>query len=80
MHVTRTMSTGVLATLVILPLATIGVTATSVAMSVPAGASPTPLTIACAWILRAEKWGFMPVSSKPYCGTDYPGTSTRTSS
>ena len=34
----------------------------------------------CAWVLRAEKSGFVPVSSKPFCGTDYPGTSTRTSS
>ena len=29
----------------------------------------------CAWVLRAEKSGFVPVSSKPLCGTDYPGTS-----
>ena len=34
----------------------------------------------CAWVLRAEKSGFVPISSKPFCGTDYAGTSTRTSS
>ena len=34
----------------------------------------------CAWVLRADKSGFVPISSKPVCGTDYPGTSTRTSS
>ena len=34
----------------------------------------------CAWVLRADKSGFMPTSSKPVCGTDYPGTSLRTSS
>ncbi len=34
----------------------------------------------CAWVLRAEKSGFVPASSKPFCGTDYPGTSTNTSS
>ena len=34
----------------------------------------------CGWILKAEKSGFVPVSSKPFCGTDYKGTSTRTGS
>jgi branched-chain amino acid transport system substrate-binding protein len=34
----------------------------------------------CAWVLRAAKSGFVPISSKPVCGTDYAGTSTRTSS
>ena len=34
----------------------------------------------CAWVLRAEKSGFVPISSKPVCGTDYSGTSTLTSS
>jgi branched-chain amino acid transport system substrate-binding protein len=34
----------------------------------------------CAWVLRAEKSGFVPISSKPVCGTDYAGTKTRTSS
>ena len=34
----------------------------------------------CAWVLRADKSGFVPISSKPFCGTDYPGTSTRTGS
>jgi len=30
----------------------------------------------CAWIMKAEKTGFALVSSKPFCGTDLPGTST----
>jgi branched-chain amino acid transport system substrate-binding protein len=34
----------------------------------------------CAWILRAEKSGFVPVSAKPFCGTDFAGTSTLTGS
>ena len=34
----------------------------------------------CAWVLRAEKSGFVPIASKAFCGTDYPGTTTRTSS
>ncbi len=34
----------------------------------------------CAWVLRAQKSGFVPISSKPFCGTDYAGTSTRTGS
>jgi len=34
----------------------------------------------CAWVLQAQKSGFVPISSKPVCGTDYPGTSTLTSS
>jgi len=34
----------------------------------------------CAWVLRAAKSGFVPISSKPVCGTDYAGTSTRTNS
>jgi hypothetical protein len=34
----------------------------------------------CAWILQAQKSGFVPISSKPFCGTDYPGTSTNSSS
>ena len=29
----------------------------------------------CAWVLQAEKSGFVPISSKPVCGTDYAGTS-----
>lgn len=29
----------------------------------------------CAWVLEAEKSGFVPISSKPVCGTDYAGTS-----
>jgi branched-chain amino acid transport system substrate-binding protein len=31
----------------------------------------------CAWVMRAEKSGFVPVSAKPFCGTDYKGTSLR---
>jgi branched-chain amino acid transport system substrate-binding protein len=34
----------------------------------------------CAWVLRAEKSGFVPVSSKAFCGTDFAGTSTVTGS
>jgi branched-chain amino acid transport system substrate-binding protein len=30
----------------------------------------------CTWIMQAGKNGFTPVSSKPVCGTDIPGTST----
>jgi branched-chain amino acid transport system substrate-binding protein len=30
----------------------------------------------CTWIMQAEKNGYTPVSSQPYCGTDIPGTST----
>ncbi|HXY28130.1 MAG TPA: ABC transporter substrate-binding protein [Acidimicrobiales bacterium] len=30
----------------------------------------------CSWFLRAEPSGFVPVSSKPWCGRDVPGTST----
>jgi ABC-type branched-subunit amino acid transport system substrate-binding protein len=34
----------------------------------------------CAWVMQAEKTGFVAVSSQPYCGTDLPGTSTASSS
>jgi branched-chain amino acid transport system substrate-binding protein len=34
----------------------------------------------CTWIMQAEKTGFKAVSSKPYCGTDIPGTSTASTS
>jgi hypothetical protein len=34
----------------------------------------------CAWILRAEKSGFVPISPKPLCGTDFRGTSLNPSS
>jgi hypothetical protein len=30
----------------------------------------------CAWVMQAEKTGFVSVSPKPTCGTDLPGTST----
>ncbi len=30
----------------------------------------------CGWYLKAEKSGFVPVSSQPECGTDLPGTTT----
>jgi len=33
----------------------------------------------CAWIVQATTTGFVPVSSKPFCGTDLPGTSTASS-
>jgi branched-chain amino acid transport system substrate-binding protein len=34
----------------------------------------------CTWVMRAEKNGFVPVASTPFCGTDIPGTSTAGSS
>ena len=34
----------------------------------------------CSWVMKAEKNGFVPVSSKPICGQDIPGTSTANSS
>jgi ABC-type branched-subunit amino acid transport system substrate-binding protein len=34
----------------------------------------------CTWVMQAQKTGFTPVSSKPFCGTDIPGTSTATAS
>ena len=34
----------------------------------------------CAWMMQAKKTGFVAVSSKPFCGTDLPGTSTATTS
>ncbi len=33
----------------------------------------------CAWIMKAVKNGFVPWSTKPFCGTDLPGTSTASS-
>jgi branched-chain amino acid transport system substrate-binding protein len=30
----------------------------------------------CTWVMQAQTNGFTPVSSKPVCGTDIPGTST----
>jgi branched-chain amino acid transport system substrate-binding protein len=30
----------------------------------------------CTWIVKAVKKGFVPISSKPFCGHDIPGTST----
>jgi len=30
----------------------------------------------CSWVVQAEKTGFKVMSSKPFCGTDLPGTST----
>jgi branched-chain amino acid transport system substrate-binding protein len=30
----------------------------------------------CTWMMQAQQHGFTPVSSKPVCGTDIPGTST----
>jgi branched-chain amino acid transport system substrate-binding protein len=35
---------------------------------------------ACGWYLRAEQSGFALVSTKPFCGTDIPGTQTATAS
>ena len=33
----------------------------------------------CVWALRAEKSGFVPIKSTPYCGTDIPGTKASSS-
>jgi hypothetical protein len=30
----------------------------------------------CGWYMKAEKTGFVAVSSQPWCGTDLPGTTT----
>ncbi len=30
----------------------------------------------CTWLVKAEKNGFVPVSSQPFCGHDLPGTTT----
>jgi hypothetical protein len=35
---------------------------------------------ACAWFLQAKATGFAPVSERPFCGTDIPGTSTASAS
>ena len=34
----------------------------------------------CSWVVQAEKTGFKVMSSKPFCGTDLPGTSTANAS
>jgi len=34
----------------------------------------------CGWYMVAEKSGFVPSSSQPWCGTDLPGTTTASSS
>ena len=34
----------------------------------------------CSWVLQAQKGGFVPTQSQPFCGTDIPGTSTANSS
>ena len=30
----------------------------------------------CAWVMKATKTGFVPVSSQPFCGHDVAGTTT----
>jgi hypothetical protein len=30
----------------------------------------------CGWVVKADKTGFVPVSPKPFCGHDVPGTTT----
>jgi branched-chain amino acid transport system substrate-binding protein len=30
----------------------------------------------CSWVVKANRTGFVPVSSKPFCGRDVPGTTT----
>jgi len=32
----------------------------------------------CTWMMQAKKNGFVPVSAKPFCGKDIPGTTTAT--
>jgi substrate-binding family protein len=34
----------------------------------------------CSWMMQAKGSGFVAVSSKPFCGTDIPGTSTASAS
>ena len=34
------------------------------------------LAKSCGWYMKAEKSGFVAVSSQPWCGTDLPGTTT----
>ena len=34
----------------------------------------------CAWMVKADKTGFTPVSSQPFCGSDIPGTATANAS
>jgi branched-chain amino acid transport system substrate-binding protein len=34
----------------------------------------------CAWVVQVHKSGFVPISSKPLCGHDIPGTSTNSGS
>jgi branched-chain amino acid transport system substrate-binding protein len=54
------------------------------------GLLPNPLDFAttfghdpphqCIWILKAEKNGFVPTQTQPFCGTDIPGTAVASSS
>ena len=54
------------------------------------GLLPNPLDFAttfghdpaqqCIWVLRAQKTGFVPTQTKPFCGTDLPGTAVASSS
>ena len=34
----------------------------------------------CVWVLQAQRKGFVPTSSQPFCGSDIPGTSTANAS
>jgi branched-chain amino acid transport system substrate-binding protein len=34
----------------------------------------------CSWVMKAETNGFVPISPKPFCGEDIPGTSTAAAS
>ncbi len=54
-----------------------GLLPTSINYSTIFGHDPAKL---CSWVMKAVKNGFVPVSSKPFCGTDLPGTSTASSS
>jgi branched-chain amino acid transport system substrate-binding protein len=54
------------------------------------GLLPNPLNFAttfghdppkqCIWILQAQKHGFVPTQTQPFCGTDIPGTAVASSS
>jgi branched-chain amino acid transport system substrate-binding protein len=53
-----------------------GLLPTSINYSTIFGHDPAKL---CSWVMKAEKSGFVPVQSQPFCGTDLPGTSTASS-
>ena len=50
-----------------------GLLATPINFSTIFGHDPAK---SCGWYMIAEKHGFVPASSQPFCGTDLPGTTT----